>query len=513
MKKLLALISICAVLLSAGCKDPDPTPPTPDPEPEQPTFLTFSIKKAQNSTLTEDLTFTADENGVFVCKVPYYVDRKELVPTFTVPAGCTVIAQSKTQISGKTAVNLSQPVVYSLLVTGGRTVPVTVKLEIGYKGLSGLPVVVINTENNQTIKDRDTWIPAKMLIDDGQGATLFEEADAEVKGRGNTTWSYAKKPYAIKLGSKAKVLGMPKHKRWVLLASWNDKAMMRTDLTFYLSQNYTTFRWKQRGEAVELVLNGEHLGHYYLCEQIKVDENRVPDGYVLEIDYRAKDANGDIFFKSDISQLNFVLKDPEPDKGSDEYNYAKNYINKAEKDLKEGRVENYRSYMNMESFVDWYLNQEFSMNMDACFFLSVYMNIGADGKLYMGPLWDFDIAFGNDVFPEGEDNHIPEGFYIYNSDRSNLWMKVLRNDPQFIALLKERYAAMRADKDKILAHIDDVAAEQRESAVLNDKKWNRLCKAGSSRDKILKAYDDEVQFLKDWVEGRFAWLDENIPNL
>ena len=305
---------------------------------------------------------------------------------------------------------------------------------------------------------------------------------------------------------------MPKHKRWVLLASWNDKAMMRTDLTFFMAQQYTTLRWKQRGEAVELVLNGEHLGHYYLCEQIKVDENRVPDGYVLEIDYRAKDVNGDIFFTSDVSQLNFVLKDPEPEKGSDEYNYAKNYINKAEKDLKEGNVDSYRSYIDMESFVDWYLNQEFSMNMDANFFLSVYMNIGEDGKLYMGPLWDFDIAFGNDVF-DTNDNKIPEGFYIYNTDKSKLWMKVLRNDPQFIKILKERYAAMRADKDNILAHIDDVAAAQRESAVLNDKKWNRLCKAGSSREQILKAYDAEVQFLKDWVEGRFAWLDENIPNL
>ena len=512
MKRFFAIISLCAVLLSAGCKEPDPTPPTP-PEPEKTTFQTFKLMKAQNSALTEDLTFTAGEDGVFSCKVPYYVDRKELVPTFTVPAGCRVVAQSKTQISGKTAVNFSQPIIYSITSSDGKTVAVTVKFDIGYKGLSGLPVVVIDTEKNQPIKDKDTWIPAKMMIDDGQGNALFAEAEAEVKGRGNTTWSYAKKPYAIKLGSKAEVLGMPKHKRWVLLASWNDKAMMRTELTFFMAQQYTTFRWKQRGEAVELVLNGEHLGHYYLCEQIKVDDNRVPDGYVLEIDYRAKEANGDIFFKSDISQLNFVLKDPEPDKGSDEYNYAKNYINKAEKDLKEGNVESYRSYMVMESFVDWYLNQEFSMNMDACFFLSVYMNIGEDGKLYMGPLWDFDIAFGNDVFPEGEDNHIPEGFYIYNADRSDLWMKVLRNDPLFIEILKERYAAMRADKDNILAHIDDVAAAQRESAVLNDKKWNRLCKAGSSREQILKAYDAEVQFLKDWVEGRFAWLDENIPNL
>ena len=511
MKRLLAIFSIFAVLFVAGCKDPDPTPPTPA-EPETTTFLTFSINKAQNSALTEDLKFTADEDGVFSCKVPYYVDRKALVPTFTVPPSCRVIAQNKTQISGSSVVNLIQPIEYRITASNGQSSIVKVKFDIGYKGLSGLPVVVINTEGYQTIKDKDTWIPAKMLIDDGQGASLFDEADAEVKGRGNTTWSYAKKPYAIKLGSKAKVLGMPKHKRWVLLASWNDKAMMRTDLTFFMAQQYTTLRWKQRGEAVELVLNGEHLGHYYLCEQIKVDENRVPDGYVLEIDYRAKDVNGDIFFTSDVSQLNFVLKDPEPEKGSDEYNYAKNYINKAEKDLKEGNVDSYRSYIDMESFVDWYLNQEFSMNMDANFFLSVYMNIGEDGKLYMGPLWDFDIAFGNDVF-DTNDNKIPEGFYIYNTDKSKLWMKVLRNDPQFIKILKERYAAMRADKDNILAHIDDVAAAQRESAVLNDKKWNRLCKAGSSREQILKAYDAEVQFLKDWVEDRFAWLDENIPNL
>lgn len=512
MKRLLSLFSICAVLLLAGCKDPNTTTPIP-PTPEVTTFLNFSLQKAQNAALTEDLNFTIDGDGVFSCKVPYYVDRSSLVPTFTVPAGCIVIAQSKTQISGKTAVNLSKPITYSIRTAEGKTVAVTVKFEIGYKGLSGLPVVVINTEKNQPIKDKDTWIPAKMLIDDGQGNTVFAEADAEVKGRGNTTWSYAKKPYAIKLGEKAEVLGMPKHKRWVLLASWNDKAMMRTDLTFFMAQQYTTFRWKQRGEAVELVLNGEHLGHYYLCEQIKVDKNRVPDGYVLEIDYRAHEDDGDIFFVSALTQLNFVIKDPEPDKGSDEYNYVKNYINKAEKDLYEGNVEEYRSYMNMESFVDWYLNQEFSMNMDACFFLSVYINIGEDGKLYMGPLWDFDIAFGNDVFPEGEDNHTPEGFYLYNADRSELWLKVLRNDEQFISLLKERYAAMRADKDNILAHIDEVAEAQRESAVLNDQKWNKLCKAGASREQILKAYDKEVQFLKDWVEGRFAWLDKNIPNL
>lgn len=509
---LLNLIVICAALFMVGCKDPNPTPPTP-PTPEVTTFRTFSLMKAQNPALQGDLNFTIGADGVFSCKIPYYVDRTALIPTFTVPDGCRVVAQTKTQISGKTAVNFSQPVVYSI-TSNSRTTPVTVKFEIGYKGLSGLPVVVINTEKNQAIKDKDTWIPAKMMIDDGNGNTVFDEADAEVKGRGNTTWYYDKKPYAIKLGEKAEVLGMPKHKRWVLLASWNDKAMMRTDLTFFMAQQYTTFRWKQRGEAVELVLNGEHMGHYYLCEQIKVDKNRVPDGYVLEIDYRAKEANGDIFFTSNLTKLNFVLKDPEPEKGSEEFNYARDYINRAENDLKEGNVESYRSYMVMESFVDWYLNQEFSMNIDACFFLSVYMNIGEDGKLYMGPLWDFDIAFGNDVFlDDSSDNHIPEGFYLYDADRSDLWLKVLRNDELFLSILKERYAAMRADKDTILAHIDEVAEAQRESAVLNDQKWHKLCKAGASREQILKAYDAEVEYLKEWVEDRFEWLDQHIPNL
>lgn len=507
MRRFLTLLALCAVMFTA-CKEPDPVQPVN----ESPRFLTYSLTKEKNPALTEDIHFTIGEDSVVSCRVPYYVDRTSLIPSFTVPEGCRVMAKQMTQLSGYNKHNLCSEIEYCIINGANERAFYTVKFDIGYKDFTGLPVVIIDTEGGQQIKDKETWIPARMSIDNGQGEVAFAEADVEVKGRGNTTWSYAKKPYAIKLGKKAEVLGMPKHKRWVLLASWNDKAMMRTDLTFFLSQNYTTLRWKQRGEAVELVLNGEHLGHYYLCEQIKVDENRVPDGYVLEIDYRAKEVNGDIFFTSNLSQLNFVLKDPEPEKGSAEYNYVRDFINKAEKDLSEDNVESYRSYMVMESFVDWYLNSEFSMNMDANFFLSVYMNLSEDGKLYMGPLWDFDIAFGNDVF-DTNDNLIPEGFYIYNTDKSKLWMKKLRNDEEFLRLLKERYATMRAGKDAILAHIDEVAAAQRESAVRNDQKWNKLCKKGATRDQILKAYDAEVQFLKDWVEGRFAWLDENIPNL
>ena len=182
MKKLLFSMLICAVALLGACKDPVPTPPTP-PTPESATFFTFTIKKADNSGLTEDLIFTAGEDGVFTCKVPYFINRSSLIPSFTVPVGCFVVAQSKTQISGKTAVNFSQPVVYTIKTSDGKSAAVTVKLDIGYAGLSGLPVVVINTEQNQAIKDKDTWIPAKMLIDDGKGNVAFAEADAEADAR------------------------------------------------------------------------------------------------------------------------------------------------------------------------------------------------------------------------------------------------------------------------------------------------------------------------------------------
>ncbi len=215
---------------------------------------------------------------------------------------------------------------YSEDATYDFTMPVKIKLsseELAYSveytaKLSqltdtGLPVVYVNTPSEITSKV--DWTEGCQIYIDAEGRKSwdgtetfedFAQLECEVKGRGNTTWKFNKKPYAIKLSSKEKVLGMPKHKRWVLLANAIDMSMMRNIVGFEIAKivfnrngvaNSQGNVWTPRGHSVELVLNGEHKGNYLLCEQIKIDKNRVDiaeaddpttatseQGYLIEAD-------------------------------------------------------------------------------------------------------------------------------------------------------------------------------------------------------------------------------------
>jgi hypothetical protein len=149
-------------------------------------------------------------------------------------------------------------------------------------------VVFINTQNGTEITSKEIWTPGTMSIMCSGAFEDFPESEIEIRGRGNTTWYWPKKPYAIKLGSKARIMGMPKHKRWVLLANFMDRTMLRNRIAYKAAQQ-TSLAWTPRNEIVELVFNGKHMGNYMLIEQIKEDENRVnvskDGGYILELDF------------------------------------------------------------------------------------------------------------------------------------------------------------------------------------------------------------------------------------
>ena len=175
-------------------------------------------------------------------------------------------------------------------------------LFIGVKNVTvdtGLPVAYLTTPAPVTSKDE--WIPdASMVIVTPGTLDILYRGTLSVKGRGNSTWNYPKKPYALKLDKKSEMLGMKKHKRWCLLANWMDRTLMRNAVAFEISR-HTGLDWTPDGRFVEVILNGEHLGNYYLCEQIKVDKNRVdvaePDpadvsgGYIFELDSNYDEVN------------------------------------------------------------------------------------------------------------------------------------------------------------------------------------------------------------------------------
>jgi len=472
-------------------------------------FKTFVISSAVNAQLVENIRFA--DNGQFRLSrtLPYHVDRNSLAVAFSVADGCRVTVGGVEQRSGVTRNDFREPVQYRITDSEGRSQVYTVTLECDYSDFTGLPVVFIDTGDDSDITSKEDWKPATMSIKGNDRLDDFPASDISIRGRGNSTWDYPKKPYAIKLDKKAPVLGMPEHKRWVLLANYNDLTLVRTALAFFMGREYTGLRWKQGGEPVEVVLNGRHLGSYYLCEQVKIDRNRVADGYLIEVDSKA--SWDDITFVSDVSGLTFNIKDPDVDRGGSEYFAVKSRIDRAERDLRMRDRDSYRGYMHLDSFADWYLNSEISKNSDACFHTSVYMNLAADNTLYMGPLWDYDIAFGNDPF--GNHDNSPREFWIRDHDRSGLWLSALFDDDEFIALLKSRYAVISSRRGEIMDYIDRSCAEMRRSVYFNDRIWHRLAGRGASRSEILAAYDREVARLKNWLGERFEWLDRNVPAL
>ena len=170
-------------------------------------------------------------------------------------------------------------------------------------------------------------------------------------------------------------------------------------------------------------------------------------------------------------------------------------------------VEGYKKYIDVESFVDWYLINEITKNPDSRFFTSCYMNLSREGKLKMGPLWDFDIAFGNiDYHPQVIGL---EGFWVKTSP----WFTRLFEDPAFVSLVKERFAYFYGKQNEIFLEINRNAEYLQYAAVENNNKWGTLYNYTWPNYEILGKYQNEVQSMKNWLSRRFEWLNTAISEL
>ena len=245
MKKVLLLIFSFSLLFQSCEKSPI----------HEPELLSFAFYQANNYSLLYDIELDTSGGEVIGHTVSFPVDLSVLKASFEVPEGCVVTVNGLQQESGVSVNDFTSPVEYIVKNQKGNQKSYTIELSIGYEKFTGLPVLFINTENNKPILDKENWIAGDFSIMGSDGEYLLENNELEIRGRGNTTWQNPKKPYALKLSSKTELFGMPKHKRWVLLAAYNDKSMIRTDLAFYLAQKYSNMRWKQGGQLIELVLN------------------------------------------------------------------------------------------------------------------------------------------------------------------------------------------------------------------------------------------------------------------
>ena len=377
---------------------------------------------------------------------------------------------------------------------------------------TGLPRVYITTPGGVGINSKDVYVEDGTLSIFDKNGELELNILSDFKGRGNSTWMMPKKPYAIKLSSKAEVMGMPKHKRWVLLANWVDRTVLRNDIAFEIAKKCPALPWTPRGEFVELYLNGKHRGNYYLCEHIKIDKNRVnideideetPEtdmsgGYLLEFDtYSDAEIN---YFYTKHKNLPVTIKEPDEEVITSwehpAYTYIQNFVNSVEDALEKGDYSEIESLIDVESYAEWWLLYNLVGNLEPNHHKSCYMYKKRNGKLYAGPAWDFDCA----TFIPGR-----KGALIAQS----LWYGYLFKHDAFKSLVKERWTVLKPEFEKVFTYIDEKAEYIRESNEINLEMWPVTQNVNEDID---LSYDDAVNRMKEAYRERITELDKVISN-
>ena len=532
--RVVAICTLClAVYCSVSCQtDKGTTPPSDNeqlppeettPEVVYPVLEQFGFVANDNvSILPTDVECNIADNIISFTSVVKtlspVIPGVKLIPTFKAQDGCQVFVGDTLQESGKNAQDFSGKVEYRVVDSEGLQSIYTVALKFDY---TGIPIVAISTENGEPITSKDDWLDATFALMGGSEFDNIETMDVQIAGRGNSTWKYAKKPYKLKFAKKTEVLGMPKHKRWVLLANYIDKTMLRNDLAFYLGQK-SALAWTPHGHHVELILNGQHMGNYYLCEQIKIDENRVnitelgPEeqtnitgGYLLEMDTYAADSDETPFSskhkvntEKGNTNINIKIKDPEAeDLTQQQFDYIVGYFHAFEDalygenwlDEKSG----YKNYIDLTSFIDIYLISELIYHWEWRHPKSSYIYKDRDSKLCFGPMWDYDWK----TFT------VKSGWYC----KEYLWYPRLFTDPEFVKQLKARWATLYPEFQTAVAYLNNKRNQLLESAELNYAIWTDKAHSTNGENDI--SYKEAANRLTTNFIARLEWLNTEIEAL
>ncbi len=359
----------------------------------------------------------------------------------------------------------------------------------------------------------------------GQGIESLENLPITIKGRGNSTWQLPKKPYQIKFQTKTDLLGMGASKKWILLANYWDKTHLRNAMMYRLANQMNQI-FSVECEFVDVVLNGQYQGCYLLCEKIEFGGNRIDEdtamGAVLmelEQQYRHANEGCDPCIVTN-SGTHITLKEPEVDTTftqsdfdlTKELTLAK--LNQIESALTQG-FDVYSKMIDVDSFVDWFIQNELAKNYDAAFVTSSYCYLDGNGILHMGPVWDVDVCFGNQdvIYPNSTDNGL--NYYNYRADKG-AWYTLLFKDDTFSKLLKSRWQELVTNGmiENMFEDINTLSAKISKSKQLDENRWPQGMKLTNVRDQgkghggtPYFTFEEELTYLKDWLTKRVEYLN------
>ena len=367
---------------------------------------------------------------------------------------------------------------------------------------TGLRSMYIETPGRVGIYSKDNWTDGcTVRIVDDAGDVYYDNSAVQVKGRGNSTWGYPKKPYTLRLPEKADLIGTGEDRRWVLLANWMDRTLLRNDVAFELARR-TSLEWTPSGEFIELYLNGTHLGNYWLGEKIKTGKSRLQADFLIEMD-TYYDATWRFYstYGRRVNQgangLPIGVKEPDDeDMTQDLLNQLKALVSGVEGSLYPS-VGNYREKMNVQSFIDWYLVHEVTYNGEPNHPKSCYFYFRS-GVMYAGPVWDFDwYTFQPSTY----------GLFIPQS----IYFGQLMKDPQFVAELKARWAELKPSFESINDYIDQKADEIRLSEAINWSMWP--CTSSNVNGDERMSFTQSITRMKQAMTSRISAMDKAISAL
>jgi hypothetical protein len=429
---------------------------------------------------------------------------------------------------------------------------------------SNLPIVIIQTTSGVAIPD-EPKVQAKMwIIDNGPGQTnrVTDPANGydglvgiELRGSSSQLF-YDKKSYSIELrnadstGNPTTLLGMPKEEDWALIQPMNDKTFMRDMMAYHLAGQIMP--WAPRLRYVEVIINDSYEGIYMLIERIKRDKNRVnihkmaetdtsgialTGGYILAMD-KVPGTPGGGFGGDWISpyppyegawqSTAFQVKYPKPeDIQPQQRAYIESHINAFEKSLYEWTpnapgLPPYPDWIDVDSWIDYLLINEISKNVDA-YRLSAWFykdRDSVDARIHQGPVWDYNIAFGIGEYCGGTDytgwakdfNEICGGdLWVIH-----FWWEKLCRDHDFQLRVRDRWVELRSSlwtNDALTQKITSTAALLQQAQKRNFQRWPILGQYVWPNAYIGGTYAAEVDYLKNWLLQRVAWMDGNIDQV
>ena len=350
-----------------------------------------------------------------------------------------------------------------------------------------------------------------------------------LKGRGNFSWTAEKKSYNLKFSKKTKLLNLRGQKKWGLIANSLDDTLLRNDIGHYIS-NVVVKDHPIYGDFVNLVIDGEDLGLYYLSELVSIDKNSVDIkntlGVLVEFD-KVYCLNEQHYYTSEILHDCMTLKDAVDDNNSElAMNNYMDYYNKFERLLLNADYNEVFNYVDKESWAEYYLLSEFTGNVDAYVTSWFLYKDGLDGKINVGPGWDFDAGFGNKNwwedwsdeyydpnlimsrlkysfderadYVEGQkmgcryDYKGKEGSLAYVSPIMCYMIDIPEFNDEVSRLYKERLMDKR---DEVLTYIRNRANYIRAAAIKDNEMWGK------------GDFDKAVEYLVWWVDKRFDLFD------